>query len=90
MLVAMRTTVDIPEPLHRIAASLAQHTGRSFSQTVVALMERGLQMPVAAAEAKAQAPEGMGPQIHPLTGLPVTRSRRVVTPADVADLEDEA
>jgi hypothetical protein len=37
----MRTTVDIPEPLHRIAVSLAQHTGRSFSQTVVALMERG-------------------------------------------------
>jgi hypothetical protein len=86
MLVAMRTTVDIPEPLHRIATSLAQHTGRSFSQTVVALMERGLQTPVPAAEAKAQAPEGIGPQIHPLTGLPVTRSRRLVTPEDVATL----
>jgi hypothetical protein len=65
---------------------LAQHTGRSFSQTVVALMERGLQTPVPAAEAKAQAPEGIGPQIHPLTGLPVTRSRRLVTPEDVATL----
>ncbi len=86
MLGAMRTTVDIPEPLHRIAASLAQHTGRSFSQTVVALMERGLQTPGPAAEAKAQAREGIGQQIHPLTGLPVTRSRRLVTPEDVATL----
>jgi hypothetical protein len=83
----MRTTVDIPEPLHRIAASLAQHTGRSFSQTVVALMERGLHAPEA--EAKSEAPCETGPQIHPLTGLPVTRSRRLVTPQDVADLEDE-
>jgi hypothetical protein len=86
----MCTTVDIPEPLHRIAASLAQHTGRTFSQTVMALKEHGLHEPAPAAEAKAEAPGGTGPQIHPLTGLPVTRSRRLVTPQDVTDIEDEA
>jgi len=86
----MRTTVDIPEPLHRIAASLAHHTGRSLSQTVVALMERGLQAPVTGAEEQAGAARARAPHLHPVTGLPVTRSRRLVTPQDVADLEDEA
>ena len=36
----MRTTVDLPEDLHRIAASLARDTDRSLSQVVEYLMRR--------------------------------------------------
>ena len=84
----MRTTVDLPEPLHRIAVSLARHTGRTFSETVAELMERGLAAPPVAAEAT---PAGsMVPRTHAATGLPVSRSRRLVTPQDIAELEDDA
>lgn len=82
----MRTTIDLPESLHSIATGLARHTGRSLSQTIVALVERGLAAPAQPAEAGSPA---AGLLTHPLTGLPVTRSRRVVTPKDVAELEDE-
>lgn len=48
----MRTTIDLPEELHRIATGLARHTGRSLSQTVVKLMERGLEQRSAAPAAR--------------------------------------
>jgi hypothetical protein len=82
----MRTTIDLPESLHSIAMGLARHTGRSLSQTIVDLVERGLAAPAHAADAGLPAP---GLLTHPVTGLPVTRSRRLVTPQDVAELEDE-
>ena len=82
----MRTTIDLPESLHSIAMGLARHTGRSFSQTIVDLVERGLAAPAQAADAGLPPP---GLLMHPVTGLPVTRSRRLVTPQDVAELEDE-
>jgi len=82
----MRTTIDLPENLHSITMGLARHTGRSLSQTIVDLVERGLAAPAHAADAGAPAP---GLLTHPVTGLPVTRSRRLVTPQDVAELEDE-
>ncbi len=82
----MRTTVDIPEPLHRITSGLARHTGRTLSQTLVDLIERGLAAPPAAA---GRVLPGATIKTHPQTGLPVGRSRSVVTPQDVADAEDE-
>ena len=82
----MRTTIDLPETLHSIATGLARHTGRSLSQTIVDLVERGLAAPTHAADASSPAP---GLLTHPVTGLPLTRSRRVLTPQDVAELEDE-
>lgn len=82
----MRTTVDLPEPLLRVTRHLAQHTGRSFSATVADLMQRGLEATPGTAAADA-APAAL-PR-HPQTGLPLSRSRRLVTPEDVAALEDE-
>lgn len=82
----MRTTVDLPENLHRITLGMARHTGRSLSQTIVELVERGLAAPLQTSDAD-RPPSGL--QTHPVTGLPVSRSRRLVTPEDVAELEDE-
>lgn len=83
----MRTTIDIPEELRRITMSLANHTGRTLSQTVVALIERGLAAPPAAHEASPAAAPAW--RRHPATGLPVARSRRTVTPEDVGEADDE-
>lgn len=79
---AMRTTIDLPEDLHRIATGLARHSGRSLSQTVAELMERGLAQPAARA--------GAGFARNRTSGLPVVRSQRAVTADDVAALEDQA
>lgn len=78
----MRTTVDLPENLHRIAMALAHHTGRSFSQAVVDLIRRGLEaMPAGSVRA--------GQLVDAKTGLPVVRSSRQITGADVEAVEDE-
>ncbi|NOT86623.1 MAG: antitoxin [Lysobacter sp.] len=82
----MRTTIDLPEDLHRIATSLARHTGRSLGQTVAELMRRGLATP--------EQPDRIGEaavvyRLHPLTGLPVVASRQPVTGDDVEALDDE-
>ena len=81
---AMRTTINLPDTLHAIVSSLAHHTGRSLSDTVVELVERGLGNPTQTGEPTA------GYRVDSQTGLPVTRSTRVITPEDVARLEDEA
>lgn len=79
----MRTTVDLPEDLHRIALGLSRDMGRSFSQTVAFLMRRGLSAPERVGEA---APAYL---TDPATGLPQVRSHRPVTSEDVRSLEDE-
>jgi hypothetical protein len=81
----MRTTIDLPDDLHQIALSLARHSGRSLSQTVAALLRQALDQP------RARVGEADRPayEISPVTGLPVVRSPRPVTPEDVAALEDE-
>lgn len=79
---AMRTTIDLPEDLHRIAQSLARHSGRSLSGIVADLMRRGLDLRVGEAEPPPY-------RIDTLTGLPVVSSPRPVTPEDVKALEDE-
>ena len=80
----MRTTVDIPEDLHRLVSSIAMHTHRSLSQTAADLMRRGLLAPVGEAEGADRI------TIHPRTGLAMVRATRVITPEDVRALEDEA
>jgi hypothetical protein len=81
--VLMRTTVDLPDDLHRIALGLSRDTGRSLSQTVVFLMRRGLSAPEHVSE---PAPAYT---TDPDTGLPQVRSHRPVTSEDVRSLEDE-
>jgi hypothetical protein len=78
----MRTTLDLPEDLHRIVCALALHTRSSLSQTATQLMRRGLALPSGQDEAPGFAP-------HPVTGLPVLKSTRPITPEDVKALEDE-
>ena len=77
----MRTTIDLPDNLHRIALGLARHTGRSLSQAVADLIQRGLE----SRPANAGAP---GYSVHPATGLPVVRSERSITADDVRATED--
>ena len=81
----MRTTLDLPEDLHRIVLSLAAHTHSSLSHTAAQLMRRGLVMP-------ADAGAGAGPAFspHPVTGLPVLALSRAITPEDVKALDDGA
>lgn len=79
----MRTTIDLPENLHRIAAGLARHTGRSLSQAVAELIQRGLESPPAVIGAPAYS-------VHSDTGLPVARSVRAITADDVRSMENDA
>lgn len=77
----MRTTIELPDDLHRIVTSLARHTGRSLGQTVAELLRRGLAAPEQANRVD---------ELHPLTGLPVVASRQPVTEDDVKALDDES
>jgi hypothetical protein len=80
----MRTTVDLPEDLHRIVSSLAIHTRRSLSSTAVDLIRRGL------AASDSGAPESRAVVSRSGdTGLPTVRLPRTVTPEDIKALEDE-
>lgn len=80
---AMRTTIDIPDNLHRIATGLARHTGRSLSQAVAELIQRGLEPRPSDTGAAAFV-------LHSGTGLPVARSGRAITADDVRSVEDAA
>lgn len=74
----VRTTIDLPDDLYRVAQSIAHDTSRSLSATVADLMRRGL------AET--------GPQAltrSERTGLPLVRLGTVITSEDVRALDDE-
>lgn len=74
----MRTTIDLPDDLHRQAMSLARDTSRTLSETVADLMRRAL---------------GQGGSVEisrsARTGLPVVRLGKVVTTEQVRALEDD-
>lgn len=74
----MRTTVDLPEDLHKQALAIARDTHRTFSETIADLIRRGL---------------GTGGtavfSVDPKTGLPLVSVGRVVTSEDVRSLEDD-
>jgi hypothetical protein len=77
----VRTTIDLPEDLHRQVFAIARDTKHTLSETVVDLMRRGL---------------GLGPGSSPepavatssRTGLPVVSVGKVITTEDVRSLED--
>ena len=81
---AMRTTVDLPEDLHRIVTSLATHTRRSFSQTAADLIRQGLAAPTRSPGAASAV------RTNSKTGLPVLHGSRTITPEDVKALEDDS
>jgi hypothetical protein len=74
----MRTTIDLPEDLHKQAQAIARDTHRTLSQTVADLIRRGL----AAGSTTAICTD-------PRTGLPLVSVGTLVTSEDVRSLEDE-
>ena len=74
----VRTTIDLPDDLHKQAMAIARDTNRTLSATVADLMRRGLGAGKAAAMSA-----------DPRTGFPVVSVGRVVTSEDVRALEDE-
>jgi hypothetical protein len=74
----VRTTIDLPEDLHKQALSIARDTNRTLSETVAELMRRGLGAGGTSAVSK-----------DPRTGLPLVSIGTVVTSEDVRSLGDE-
>jgi hypothetical protein len=74
----VRTTIDLPDDLHKQALSIARDTHRTLSETVADLIRRGL---------RAGGPAAIS--TDPRTGLPLVSVGTVVTSADVRSLEDE-
>ncbi|SPM28935.1 antitoxin, partial [Mycobacterium terramassiliense] len=74
----VRTTIDLPDDLHKQASAIARDTHRTLSETVADLMRRGL-------GAGSTAPISRDRR----TGLPLVRVGTVVTSEDVRSLEDE-
>jgi hypothetical protein len=74
----MRTTIDLPDDLHRQALSIARDTSRSLSETVADLIRRGL--------AQGRTQEISRSEV---TGLPLVRLGTTITTDDVRELDDE-
>jgi len=74
----MRTTIDLPDDVHRILTAVARDRGETLSHTVTDMLRKTL-MP------------DESPRVYtdPSTGLPVVHFGRVVTSEDVKSLEDE-
>lgn len=74
----MRTTVDLPDELHRQAQAIARDTSRTLSQTIADLISRGLNQG-----------EPLTVSHSATTGLAVIRLGTVITTEDVRSLEDD-
>jgi hypothetical protein len=74
----VRTTIDLPDDLHKQALAIARDTRRTLSETVADLMRRGL-----------GAGGTCAMSLDPRTGLPLVSVGTVVTSEDVRALEDE-
>jgi Arc/MetJ family transcription regulator len=74
----VRTTIDLPEDLHRITTAIARDQGSSLSETVAQLLRRAIGTPGTAHVAASGR-----------TGLQVIRLGRAVTTDDVRALDDE-
>ena len=75
----MRTTIDLPEDVHRAAAMLARDRGQTLSRTVADLLRAALAGGVS-----------RDVELDEATGLPLVRLGRRITPEDVASAQDEA
>ena len=74
----VRTTVDLPDDIHRLAQASARNSHTSLSETIARLLRAAL--------------AGSGPvrvAASPRTGLQVAAVGRVVTSEDVRSLEDD-
>ncbi|MCL2467756.1 MAG: hypothetical protein FWF02_01375 [Micrococcales bacterium] len=75
----MRTTTDLPDPLYARVRDYARQQNASVSQTVAALVRKGMESVPDASHF-----------VDPTTGLVVFEGTgRTLTSADVADLVDE-
>lgn len=74
----MRTTIDLPDDLHKQALAIARDTRRTLSETVADLIRRGL-----------SAKRSPAPSNDPRTGLPSVSVGTVVTSEDVRALQDD-
>jgi hypothetical protein len=74
----MRTTVDLPDDIHRVAAAIARDSGSSLSETVTRLLRAAL-----------AAPGPLRVTTSTRTGLKVASIGRVATSQDVRSLEDD-
>jgi hypothetical protein len=74
----VRTTLDLPEDLHRIATSLARDQGTSLSEAVTNLLRRAIGTPGTAEVSMSER-----------TGLSTIRLGRPITSDDVRALDDE-
>ena len=75
----MRTTVDLPSDIHRLALAIAHDSGSSLSETVARLLRAAL-----------TAPGPVRVSTSTRTGLKVASMGHVVTSQDVRSLEDDA
>lgn len=74
----MRTTIDLPDDLHRLTKAIAHDEGLTLSETVVELLRRALgQTPRLALTA------------DPESGLPSVSFGRKITSQDVRSLDDD-
>ena len=74
----MRTTVDLPEDIHRVVSAIARDSGGSLSDTLTRLLRAAL-----------TAPGPVRVSTSPRTGLQVASIGRAVTSEDVRSLEDD-
>jgi hypothetical protein len=74
----MRTTVTLPDDLHRRAQAIAHDTSRTLSETLTELLRRALD-------------EGAVPAVsHSLhTGFPLVPIGKIITTVDVRSLDDD-
>jgi hypothetical protein len=75
----MRTTIDLPDDLHKIARGIAQKNSSTLSETVAELIRRGL----------GQNTTKVWLERDPLTGLMVLHGGPPITCEDVKALEEE-
>ena len=78
----MRTTIDLPDDLHRAARALAHDRHQSLSATIADLVRRGIQAPTTSATNAGSRPTHRD-------GFPLFYSDRVITAEDVRALDDE-
>jgi hypothetical protein len=76
----MRTTVDLPDDLHRAVLSIARDSGRSLSQTVSTLVSKALRPGSVADDIS----------VDPVTGFPVVYVGHPVTREMVMTANDDA
>jgi hypothetical protein len=74
----MRTTIDLPDDLHKQALAIARDKSRTLSETVADLMRRGLGQGGVSEVTRSA-----------VTGLPIVHLGTVVTTENVRALDDE-